>query len=480
MRPLMPIEIHELNKNNVKPNNKRAPYKMFSQKRCFVLLLLSTVSLPVTAGWEVQWIDKFDDTGVNWNNWTAQTQANYNNEVQCYTNDEVTSNKNYEVSDGTLKIIARRQSINCPGLAGAQKSWTSGRLNSKDKQEFLYGRVESRIRFHNLKAGTWPAFWMLENRIAEQPIKNDNDFIPWPNPGAGEIDVWEWFSNAPETYITNFFNTNSCGNEVRYAYPGGAEDVLQWHQYAIEWNENNIAFFIDDIQVTSQDISDCPQYKEPMFVLINVAMGGNLGGSIASDLNLATMEIDYVAHCSATNTNNLNECNESTPRISDDEDGDGVEDAMDLCPETPIGDTIDENGCTIQEETNTAPIVSLVASQNGQNNTDISPNNGVVTLTAIVDDANQNDSFDIEWITQNLPNTTKEGFNISFDPSSMADGSYQISVTVSDDGDPVLSDNASIVLSVKTADVSDLNSQSGGGGSLLLILFSLFWVSSKK
>lgn len=309
------------------------------------------LSSTVQAGWQVQWIDKFDNDGVNWDNWTAQTNANYNNEVQCYTDDDSTANQNYQVSDGTLKIIARKQSISCPGLGGAQKSWTSGRLNSKDKAEFLYGRIEAKIKFHNLEGGTWPAFWMLENRINQQPIKNDDDFSNWPQPGAGEIDVWEWFSNEPNTFITNFFNTNSCANEVRYSYPNGGNDVLQWHKYAMEWDENNISFYIDDTLVTSHDISACAQYKEPMFILLNVAMGGSLGGSIDSSLNKATMEVDYVAHCIPDSSNSSAYCDEATPNntVILDDDDDGVNNDLDLCPGTPLNSIVDSDGCIVTE-----------------------------------------------------------------------------------------------------------------------------------
>ena len=100
-------------------------------------LCLSLCSLSTQAGWEVTWIDRFDGSGVNWSNWTAQTNANYNNEVQCYTDDETSSNRNYQVSDGTLKITSRRMNINCPGQNGRFREWTSGRLNSKDKAELL-------------------------------------------------------------------------------------------------------------------------------------------------------------------------------------------------------------------------------------------------------------------------------------------------------------------------------------------------------
>jgi len=291
--------------------------------RILLLTLLTggNFASPAIAGWEMQWIDRFDGTGVDWNSWTAQTEANYNAEVQCYTADDFSANKNYDVSGGTLTIIARRQIIDCPHPPLGNRTWSSGRLNSKDKREFLYGRIESRIRFHNLEGGTWPAFWMLENRIMEQPIANDGDNVPWPFPGAGEIDVWEWFSNDASRYITNFYNSSAgciSGNDVRYTYPNGALDVLDWHDYAIEWDANVARFYIDDILMRTQNLSACGQYQEPMFVLLNVAIGGTLGGLVDPNLTEARMEVDYVAHCNPTTTNIATRCNESTPGIATD------------------------------------------------------------------------------------------------------------------------------------------------------------------
>lgn len=310
------------------------------------------------AGWEVSWIERFDGEGVNGNNWTAQIQANYNNEIQCYTDDETSAQRNFEVSDGTLKITARRQNINCPGQNGVSRPWTSGRINSKDKAEFLYGRIETRLRFLELRGGTWPAFWMLENRIAEDPIKGDNDNVDWPNPGAGEIDVWEWYANSGDRYITNFFNAGNCGGEVRPTYPGGASDVLAFHTYGIEWTADEITFFMDDNIVAQHDLSNCSQYEEPMFVLLNVAVGGSLGGAVDPQLNTATMEIDYVAHCVASNANEWQQCNESTP-VALDDDNDGVVNSLDQCPNTPPNAEVDATGCqfiTTPEEAAPTPI----------------------------------------------------------------------------------------------------------------------------
>jgi beta-glucanase (GH16 family) len=312
----------------------------------FAAMLAFAYAMPVNAGWEVTWIERFDGQSLDVDNWTPQIQANFNNEIQCYTDDETGADRNIEVSDGSLKITARRQQINCPGQDGASRTWTSARLNSKDKAEFLYGRVEARIKFSELRGGTWPAFWMLGNRIAENPIKGDNDNINWPNPGAGEIDIWEWYSNAGDRYITNFFNANNCGFERRYPYPGGAPDVQSYHDYAMEWTADKIAFFIDDNLVIEHDMTNCPQYEEPMFVLLNVAMGGSLGGAVDGTLNNATMEVDYVAHCVASDTNNVARCNESTPLISDD-DNDGVKNSLDECPATSPGVPVNSAGCEV-------------------------------------------------------------------------------------------------------------------------------------
>ena len=337
--------INQLTKKNVKKTAILAAL-------CFIPLGQSQ------AGWEVSWIERFDGEGVNWNNWTAQIQANYNNEIQCYTDDETSEQRNFEVSDGTLKITARRQNINCPGQNGVNRPWTSGRINSKDKAEFLYGRLEARLRFSDLRGGTWPAFWMLENRIAEDPFKGDNDNVNWPNPGAGEIDVWEWYANSRDSYITNFFNVGNCGGEVRPSYAGGANDVLAFHTYGIEWTADDIKFFMDDNIVAQHDLSNCSQYEEPMFVLLNVAMGGSLGGTIDPQLNTATMEVDYVAHCVASDANEWQQCNESTPAALDD-DEDGVINNLDQCPNTPLNAEVDSTGCqffTEPQEISPAPV----------------------------------------------------------------------------------------------------------------------------
>lgn len=432
---------------------------IFFRKKPYSSILLGASLLcsatPALAGWEVQWIDKFNGSGVNWDNWTAQTEANYNNEVQCYTADDSSSEKNYDVSDGTLKIIARKKGNNCSTLNNQYKTWTSGRLNSKDKQEFLYGRIESRIRFHNLEGGTWPAFWMLENRIAEQPIKGDGDYINWPNAGAGEIDVWEWFSNSPNTYITNFFNTESCASQVNYTYPNGSVDVLEWHNYALEWQENEISFYIDEVLVTTQDVTDCSQYNEPMFVLLNVAMGGNLGGNIDANLEMATMEVDYVAHCTPSDANSATYCNEALVDDDDDEDKEELK-------------------------------VTINVLQNGLSVTYIDPADGPVTLSAEASNLQSDKEYSYDWNTDQLASPVTINDKVIFDPASMDDGNYDVSVKLTDQQDSEFTDSDTLTLQVKatTAPVitpTPTESSNGGStGQLFLITLSLLCLFRRR
>ncbi len=457
-----------------------ARYIQPNTKRDLTLMSIFLFCLPLTGqtGWERTWIDSFDGTRVNLDNWTAQIQANYNNEVQCYTDDDSSDSRNYEVSDGTLKIIARKGNVSCVGLGGQSRSWTSGRINSKDKQEFLYGRIESRIRFHNLEAGTWPAFWMLENRIQEHPIAGDDDNINWPNPGAGEIDVWEWFSNSPNSYITNFFNADGCGGLAHHAYPDGASDVLQWHTYAIEWSEDAISFYRDSTLLTTYSMSSCPQYKEPMFILLNVAIGGNLGGNIDPELSLATMEVEYVAHCTATDSNNAMFCNDETPAFGDD-DNDGVSNSSDECPNTEPGAIVDSLGCA---STNVAPEVSLVVMQNGEETSDITVTGGEVTVTAVITDQNSEDTHSTSWSTT-INSSLVAGNILTIDPISLLNGSYTISADVDDNGNPVMSGSATVIINLSgqtsSSGGSSTSSSSGGssgGGSLSLYLLALLLV----
>ena len=175
-----------------------------------------------------------------------------------------------------------------------------------------------------------------------------------------------------------------------FTYPNGVNDLLSLHDYVIEWDKNNISFYMDDTLITSHNVLNCPQYKEAMVVLLNLAMGGDLGGTIDSSFNKVTMEIDYLAHCISTNQNNANRCNESTPAVYADDDD--IENNLDHCPNTLSGEIVNESGC-VEEVVNIAPEVSLSITQNNVLVSSIDISAGFVEISANATDENTDDNL---------------------------------------------------------------------------------------
>jgi uncharacterized protein (TIGR03382 family) len=159
------------------------------------------------------------------------------------------------------------------------------------------------------------------------------------------------------------------------------------------------------------------------------------------------MEVDYVAHCTATTSNDSAFCDESTSSALDD-DADGINNQDDLCPNSPSGASVDSNGCAAGQEANVAPQLTLSISQNGIASPIIEPASGIVTINADVSDANSNDSFTVNWNLDELPNPTESDLSVSFDPGSMSEGDYTVSIEVSDDGYPVLSATTNLTFEV--------------------------------
>ena len=101
-------------------------------------------------------------SNINWNIETIPPNNGswWNGELQFYTDKE----DNIKVENGLLKITAKYESYE-------GKNYTSARINTQDKYEFTYGRVEMKAKLPNWE-GMWPAFWMLGANIDE---------IGWPN-----------------------------------------------------------------------------------------------------------------------------------------------------------------------------------------------------------------------------------------------------------------------------------------------------------
>lgn len=254
-----------------------------------------------TAGaqpWELVWEDNFDGFELDTTKWEPMIGdgSNYgipgwgNNEWQYYT----ARTDNVRVVAGVLQITARRENF-----GGMQ--YTSARLRTLNKGDFLYGRIEARMIVPSA-TGIWPAFWMLPT---------GSPYGGWAS--SGEIDIMESTNAADRIHGTLHFggswpnNTSSGGSTTM----GGTNFSAGYHEYAIEWEPDEIRWYIDDVLYLTRTSSTWfsssgaaagnlrAPFDTPFHLLLNVAVGGNWPGSPNAADYPQTMTVDYVRVYSA-------------------------------------------------------------------------------------------------------------------------------------------------------------------------------------
>ncbi|KAF0197323.1 MAG: laminarinase [Bacteroidetes bacterium] len=231
------------------------------------------------------WSDEFNQAG-------APDQASWgydvgdhgwgNNEMQNYTR----STENAFVRDGKLFIRAIKNN----------DKWTSARLITKNKVDFLYGKMEIRAKLPEGK-GTWPAVWLLPT---------DWEYGGWPS--SGEIDIMEHVGYDPgvvhATVHTESYNHvigTQVGTSIAVPDFAGA-----FHNYTVVWDADSVDIYFDDNKYFSFSNDKTGNFATWPFdkrfhLILNIAIGGNWGGAqgIDPDLTEAVMEIEYVRLYSA-------------------------------------------------------------------------------------------------------------------------------------------------------------------------------------
>lgn len=187
---------------------------------------------------------------------------------------------------GRLEITANRDSGRFPAWYGPSQ-FTSGKIWTRGKVEFQYGHIEVRAQFPDAgKPGSWPAIWMMGADIPE---------VGWP--ACGEIDMMESFGvNNSTTRFSSSLHTLTDNPTFEYTLPAG-NDLTQWHNYALDWSPTVLSFSIDGTtyySVRKSDFKTWP-FDKPMFLILNYAVGGTMGGSIPPGAVLPyTMNVSYV------------------------------------------------------------------------------------------------------------------------------------------------------------------------------------------
>ncbi|RZK29191.1 MAG: glycoside hydrolase family 16 protein, partial [Hymenobacter sp.] len=240
---------------------------------------------------ELQWGDDFSGSGApdqtKWGYDLGNNNGWGNHEFETYTN----STDNVSQSGGNLVIQALKQ-----GTAGSY-NYTSGRILTKGKQNFQFGRIDVRAKIPQ-GIGIWPAIWMLGSDI---------DSNNWPK--CGEIDIVELRGQTPTEILTTMHYADNSGNHKQggipsVKLPANENFANDFHLYSVIRSQNQIRFYLDGqlYYTYSPDTSAPYPFNNNFFVVLNVAVGGDFlsnpdSNTIANNTTFPKqMLVDYVKY----------------------------------------------------------------------------------------------------------------------------------------------------------------------------------------
>ncbi|MEL4306735.1 glycoside hydrolase family 16 protein [Joostella sp. CR20] len=224
------------------------------------------------------WEENFDKPNLNEADWNFELGDGCpnncgwgNNERQQYTKN------NHRIENGNLIITAKKDGDN----------YTSTRITTRGKHEFLYGIIEAKAKLPTGK-GIWPAFWMLGANIKD---------VGWPT--CGEIDILEYVGKEPQTIYTTIHTKDTHGDHAS-SHKTIFENIEKgYHTYKMEWTPQKIDFYVDNKFVYSYNPEDKTignwPFFEPQYIIVNMAVGGNFGGPEVDDsIFPQEYSIDYI------------------------------------------------------------------------------------------------------------------------------------------------------------------------------------------
>jgi beta-glucanase (GH16 family) len=245
--------------------------------------------------WKLVWSDEFNKPGApDPKNWQFEKGFARNHEDQWYQTD------NARCADGLLIIEARREQKPNPTYQATGGDWrtqrktidyTSSSLNTNGLHQWQYGRFEMRGRI-DISPGMWPAFWTLG-------VSGE-----WPS--NGEIDIMEYYQNDLLANVAWGTNQRYKAEWRTTKKPITSFNDPDWaskfHVWRMDWDETGIRLYVDDQllnnvplrETINQNGTGTNPFKQPHYVLLNLALGGDNGGDPSKTTFPRRFEIDYV------------------------------------------------------------------------------------------------------------------------------------------------------------------------------------------
>ncbi len=248
--------------------------------------------IDVPDGYSLVWHDEFDVDGPpDPKNWKFESGFVRNEEDQWY------QTANASVADGLLVIEARKERVTNPNYEAGSSDWktsrqyaeyTSSSMNTSGLQSFQYGRFVMRAKIPTV-SGMWPAWWTLG-------VKGE-----WPS--NGEIDIMEYYQNKVLANV-------ACGTSTEWQAKWdsaskslsslGANWSDDFHVWQMDWDDQNIVLSLDGQSMNTSALSSMlnadgsSPFKQKAYMLVNLALGGQNGGSLDGTSFPQRYEVDYV------------------------------------------------------------------------------------------------------------------------------------------------------------------------------------------
>ncbi len=238
----------------------------------FFAALVSGAPAQTKPGWNLVWSDEFDGPTLSTAKWTVSNgPSNVNQELEYYSN----RTNNVFIQNGCL--VLRAVAENYQG-----RNYTSGKVVTQGKGDWLYGRVEVRAKLNDGQ-GMWPAIWMMPT---------DNAYGGWP--ASGEMDIMELLGNQPnKVYGTIHWAQNGANTQSGSSFTmrtGTFADTF--HVFAYEWDVNQQRWYVDDSLYFSTARGQ--PFDKRFFLILNVAVGGSWPGNPNASTQFPNdMVIDY-------------------------------------------------------------------------------------------------------------------------------------------------------------------------------------------
>jgi beta-glucanase (GH16 family) len=258
-----------------------------------MLFLCSLINAQMKEKYNLVWSDEFNKKGrPDSSKWEYEKGFVRNEELQWYQAENAYCKK------GRLIIEAKRETKPNPNFTNDSRDWrrnradinyTSACLITRGKKDWLYGRFEMRARI-DVSSGMWPAWWTLGTSKR------------WP--ANGEIDIMEYYRKI---LLANIACLGKNGRPEWHSTKTSLDSLgSSWSSkfdvWRMDWTKDSIVLFVDGRLLNgvvidslyNKDGSDFNPFRQPHYMLLNLAIGGANGGDPSKTSFPKKFEIDYV------------------------------------------------------------------------------------------------------------------------------------------------------------------------------------------